>query len=519
MATKSNLFSRLDELLATQASSTASLHSPSSLCAELGAPSVSLAVLDEGEIRTHCISSVSDDVSTRFQACSISKAVTSLGVFKLIELRKLSLHGLISDYLPVSIVDKLEPNHVSGFAQHITIAHLLSHTSGLQDSGVYGYPGYEVSQHGRTEFPTLETIIAGEAPCNTLPIKLKDYPGHRFNYSGGGTMLLQMIMEQVAGKSFPAVMQEYVFEPLGMTGSTFDSRATDNTQTVGQHEARYARAYYSGYTPCEVPYRLGPELAAAWLWSTPQDLLKIGRAVLDSLHGKTNAFLTKSTARTMLTEVQPGMAHSWFVNKETPYLAFRHEGKNMPGWRCNVVCFTNDPEATDSNTSASVLQEEKCAVPKDGCGIAVMTNSAQGAAVYDKILAAICYIQGWPAAPRNWTDTAMVIPFADTQAKVDTKWVLWQGQWEGGWQMMAGQDGDTGPYVSFRGMPASRLYMAARPRSMAELRNTDKASLDLVCSGLEVMFRLMVDVVGDEPVIEIWHGPRQDRRVLRRSKS
>ncbi|KMU73403.1 beta-lactamase [Coccidioides immitis RMSCC 3703] len=513
---QTDLFSRLEELLSSQPSAAGtSPCSASTLLVELGTPSVSIAVLDKGEIHSRCITSLYDNELTRFQSGSISKAIASLAVFKLIELGKLSLHGSIAQYLPTSLVRQLETAHTAGLSQHITIAQLLSHTSGLEPDGVFGFLGYEESSDGETGLPDLRTIIAGEAPCNTLRIKLADYPGHRFSYSGGGLTVLQMIVEQVLGKPFSTVMREYLFDPLEMTRSTFEPPGPGDINGLEpfdhKGEGNYARPYYSGHTPCETTHRVNPEQAAAGLWSTPEDLLKAGRAILRSLNGEPDAFLNQALARTILTEVQNGVAHSWFVAREPPWQVFRHAGSNMPGCQCHLICFAND---TGSASPKKTYTHQDAAVPGEGCGIAIMTNSVEGVATYSKVLFAACYLLGWPAPPKPREGSDIVIPFADTHTKVDPQWIGWEGHWDGGWELFEGQDG--APFARLRGMAAVSLYVAARPRSMAEMaKPRGERSVDLVCSGLEIMFRLMTD--GRERVIEIWHGGQRDRRRLQRA--
>ncbi|KAJ6782330.1 hypothetical protein PWT90_07802 [Aphanocladium album] len=53
--------------------------------AELGCPSASVAVLGDGVLSTRCYSVVGDEVDTKFQACSISKAINALAVMKLVD--------------------------------------------------------------------------------------------------------------------------------------------------------------------------------------------------------------------------------------------------------------------------------------------------------------------------------------------------------------------------------------------------------------------------------------------------
>ncbi|TIA37830.1 beta-lactamase [Aureobasidium pullulans] len=218
-------------------------------------------------------------------------------------------------------------------ARFITISQLLSHTSGLETSGSQGFPGYDVSKnangHYRAALPDLAEALEGQWPSNTLPIRLKDWPGHVFNYSGGGIGVLQLIIEAVMDAPFAELMDEHVFKPLGMKRSMYvipeEDGLNDSTKEGKQGSGNYARAYYNGYTSCEAAHRVNPEQSAAGLWTTPSDLLTLVSAIQSSLHTDTG-FLPKKLATSMLTEAQSGMAHAWFITPDH----FGHGGSNMP---------------------------------------------------------------------------------------------------------------------------------------------------------------------------------------------
>lgn len=516
-----NVFKRLDALLEALPSaciSSGGKAESAAVLASLGTPSISIGLLDKGNISSHTISSLADDEQTLFQACSITKPLTGVIVFQLIEQGKLELHAPISRYLSAEQVGQFETPQTAGLAKHITISSLLSHTSGLEAGGVLGFPGYDIRHTQYGVMPDLPTVLAGAAPANTLPIKLRDWPGRRFTYSGGGTTVLQIIIERVTERPFVAVAQEFIFDPLGMDRSRFEPPRPEDVNGLaapGQKaEGNFARAHYNGYTPCEVPHRVNPEQAAAGLWSTSADVLKLGRAVQRSLEGAPGSILSIDSAKDMLTEVLDGMAHSWFVTKP-PYSAFRHAGSNVPGWRCNVICFA-DLDFGTSKDLKEISASEQPSPPStppivdclEGCGLAVMTNSAEGIVAYAKIMAAVCYLKGWPSLPGTWADAEIVVPFADLSAEVSSRWQEWQGTRNGGsWHLMDSKEGRQ-PQMSFNGMPPVRLHAAAWPPGK---------TIDLVATGLEIMLRLGLDESGEQ-TIEVWHGPRKDKQILRRSQ-
>ncbi|THX98238.1 beta-lactamase [Aureobasidium pullulans] len=476
------------ERLITKNARLSSHASVTSVLQDLGTPTVSLAILDGEKILPHCFTAGSDDTSTLFQACSISKPVASVLTFKLIEAGKLSLHASIAEYLPISAIEALETTATKGMAKFITISQLLSHTSGLETSGSQGFPGYDVSKnangHYRAALPDLAEALEGQWPSNTLPIRLKDWPGHVFNYSGGGMGVLQLIIEAVMDAPFAELMDEHVFKPLGMKRSMYvipeEDGLNDSTKEGKQGCGNYARAYYNGYTSCEAPHRVNPEQSAAGLWTTPSDLLTLVSAIQTSLHADTG-FLPKRLAASMLTEVQSGMAHAWFITPDH----FGHGGSNMPGWKCNLLASLTNKRA-----------------------LAVMTNSAEGAKVFWKVQAALFYLLGWEKASNFWYERNCVVPFADVFAVTPYETIL--APWSGGWKE---QDREwivelvfesCVPWLKVGQMPKQRLWIAAHAKG--EYQDGAKIVVDLVCKGgVEVLIRLVEDKEG-KPMMEMWNG-------------
>jgi len=356
--------------------------------AHLGVPSTSIAILEHGTISTHMITTLNDTVRTRFQACSISKPVgAAMSVFRLVDQGILELHAPINTYLAPTDIDLIAGPHSTtrALVSSITIAQLLSHTSGLETSGAYGFPGYDLAHTERV--PTICEVLAGiSPPVNTLAIEARAFPGQRFCYSGGGTTVVQLIIESVTKEPYERAVQRLVLDPLEMASSTFAWPTSDEingltsaTYKRDVSDGGFARAHHAAGTPCEEPMRVNPEMGAAGLWSTPADLLKAVRAMQAALvgkHGKETAepelFIPQSLAKEVLEVVQEDFSIGW----EHAHGTFGHGGANEPGWRCVVA------------GSSAVEHENEHKGPEDyeslppGCGIALMTNSAQGIGIF-----------------------------------------------------------------------------------------------------------------------------------------
>src|SRR5260221_462477 len=91
----------------------------------------------------------------------------------------------------------------------VALKHLLSHTGGLT---VHGFLGYSPD----LPVPTLIQVLDGVSPANSPPIRVDKAPETGFRYSGGGYTIMQQMLIDIEGKSFPAILKEKVLQPLDM---------------------------------------------------------------------------------------------------------------------------------------------------------------------------------------------------------------------------------------------------------------------------------------------------------------
>src|SRR5207247_7559561 len=95
-----------------------------------------------------------------------------------------------------------------------TVRRLLAHTAGVTVPGFLGHPAGEA-------VPTVRQILEGEKPANSAPIRVDMTPGAKFRYAGGGYVILQQLIMDVTGMSFPELMQKTLLHRLRMIHSTF----------------------------------------------------------------------------------------------------------------------------------------------------------------------------------------------------------------------------------------------------------------------------------------------------------
>ena len=137
---------------------------------------------------------------TLFRTGSVAKLFTWTAVMQLAEQGQLDLDRDVNSYLDFKIPD--------AYGQPITLKNLLTHTPGFEaqvkDSFTTG-----------SESPNLGEYLKTHIPARIYP------PGTTPAYSNYGAALAGYIVERVSGQPFSEYIQQNIFQPLGMTHSTF----------------------------------------------------------------------------------------------------------------------------------------------------------------------------------------------------------------------------------------------------------------------------------------------------------
>jgi CubicO group peptidase (beta-lactamase class C family) len=201
-------------------------------------------------------------------------------------------------------------------------------------------------------------------------LKIHFEPGSRFAYSGEGIDLLQLVVETITKKPLVELMQERIFQPLGMT----------RTSMVWQErfESDYANGY-DEYGRSVGAHRWKNADAAGSMQTTVGDLARFMQAVMEGrlLRSKTREqmlspqvqIISKHQFPTLRDETSDenksirlsyGLAWGLF---STPYgKVFFKEGHD-DGWRNYAVCF-------DQQKS----------------GLVIMSNSGNGEGIFKDVL-------------------------------------------------------------------------------------------------------------------------------------
>ena len=329
-------------------------------------PAVSIAVIEDGRIAWSGAFGAAEVESARpattdtlFQAASISKPVAATAALALVDQNVLALDRPVNEQL----VSWRIPDNDLTRAAPVTLRHLLTHTGGLT---VHGFPGYAPS----AAMPTVVQILDGQPPANTAAVRVDQRPGTGWRYSGGGYTIAQLLMADVARESFDTLADRLVLRPAGMLRSSF-------RPLEGARRAEAAHGYRRDGRRVEGGYHVYPEMAAAALWTTPEDLARWALAISAAFRGEAETPIRAETARAMLTPGQGDWGLGMNVQGEGEWLRFSHGGANE-GFRATLVMF-----------------------PRRGDGIVIMTNGDDGAPVMGSILQAVGRARGWPdSAPR-----------------------------------------------------------------------------------------------------------------------
>ena len=280
--------------------------------------------------------------STVFQMGSISKTLAAWGVLHLVDAGRINLDSPVDRYL------KRWHLPADSNAAQVTVRRLLSHTAGISLPSVGGV------NVGEPLPPLLAELEGQGSSAEGGPVRVTIPPGTKYEYSGGGYAILQLLIEDVSGKPFARYMHDEVIAPLNMSHTTY-GWSRDVAATLATP--------YNDKDGSAQPHRLYSALAATGLYSTAEDMAQF----LMAHRARKNA---PAGARVLRPETLAGMTRAaenaprYGLGYEVmpplgPINIVAHSGSN-PGWKTNFMM-----------------------LPGEGVGIVVMTNTDGGRARMD----------------------------------------------------------------------------------------------------------------------------------------
>ena len=297
---------------------------------EMHIPGASLAVVRDGRIvkaKGYGLANIELSVpatpSTVYEIGSNTKQFTAAAIMMLVEEGKLRLDDKITKYFPAA------PPSWSG----ITIAHLLTHTSGIQNHvAVPGYLGVFKTNLFFETTPSRSDLLQ---MFYKLPLEFQ--PGETWSYDNTGYHLLGTIIEQVSGKPYFQFLSERIFAPLAMTST----RSTDARPLVRNRAAGYEWVDGAYENRPALPPAVG--FSAGSILSTVEDLAKWDAALASE------KLLTPASRERIWTPARTNdgafasfdYGFGWFIDSYHGHRFVQHTG-GTPGFSSAIYRFLDD---------------------------------------------------------------------------------------------------------------------------------------------------------------------------------
>ncbi|MFE5935531.1 serine hydrolase [Streptomyces sp. NPDC056470] len=197
---------------------------------------------------------------TVFDLASVSKLFTSILAVQQIERGALDLEARVTSYLP---------EFGGGGKQDITVRQLLTHTSGFRA----WIPLFkEPTREGKLR------LLWAETPANP--------PGTRYLYSDLNLISLQLILEEITGRTLDVLLRDEITTPLRMHRTRFNPPLSWRPKIAATEDARLPwsgldRGMVRGEVHDENAYSMGGVAGHAGVFSCAWDLAVLARTLLN----------------------------------------------------------------------------------------------------------------------------------------------------------------------------------------------------------------------------------------------
>lgn len=156
-----------------------------------------------------------------FRIYSMTKPIVSVATMSMVEDGLIAIEDPVSKYIPefanMKVINE-ETGDITPAKNEMTVQDLLTHESGL----IYGIfdPQSELGQQYFQAGSLRSDISALELAQNLAALPLRFEPGTKWHYSRS-TDVLGAVIEVAAGKPLDVLLEERIFNPLGMDETTF----------------------------------------------------------------------------------------------------------------------------------------------------------------------------------------------------------------------------------------------------------------------------------------------------------
>jgi len=246
----------------------------------------------------------------RFRIASVSKPITSVGIFLLVEQGRIRLSDRVFGPGAIFGTDYGRPPY-NPHVDEITVEQLLTHTCG----------GWSNAHNGpRGDDPMFINVGMNHAQLIAWTLRnrpLDNLPGVHFDYSNFGYCVLGRVIEKITGQPYAAYIRDSVLKRCGIVDMTIAGN------TLAQRQPMEVKYYGQG----ENPYGINitrMDSHGGWI-ARPADILQFFMHV-DGFATPPN-ILRPQTIGTMTIAANPGYAKGWMVNKSNNWW---HNG-TLPG--------------------------------------------------------------------------------------------------------------------------------------------------------------------------------------------
>ncbi len=280
--------------------------------------------------------------NTKFRIGSLTKQFTALLILQLKQEGKLKLDDKIITHLPW---------YFKNTGNKLTIHHLLSMTSGL--------PNYTDST---TPLMEREELNQKEFALKYFKDSLLFEPGKNIRYCNTGYYILGMIIEAVTKKTYETVLQESVFDVLGMKSS-----GVEYPQEIIPNLADGHYFYMGEYIAAQSIHIKTYSFSAGTIYSTVEDLFLWDNSFY------TDKLLNAENKKLMCTKYLPNYGYGVAVNSMKNYLGLgkditliRHDG--------GVTGYSSDMARIPEDSIFVVLLDNTRAGMRGGDLVAISNN-------------------------------------------------------------------------------------------------------------------------------------------------
>ena len=191
------------------------------------------------------------NVHTRFRLASVSKGFAGVLAAKMTEREAINLDTPIIAYLPSLNLSKTYNE------EHVTLRHVLSHTSGLL--------GYSFD-------PYVESGLTFNQIYNKLYVaKIDANPGQHYAYQNVMFSLIDTVLHLRTSMTYGELMSEFIFQPLGMHDASVDFNGfVDSKNFAYPHKMVSSKPF--AYRACELNDRYYVTAPAAGVNASISDM-------------------------------------------------------------------------------------------------------------------------------------------------------------------------------------------------------------------------------------------------------